>query len=88
MPDPMSDALKQVHDRIVAAAPSGVWSRADFLDIASPTAVEKTLQRLTKRGDIRRAQRGLYDKPSVSKITGKMVFPPRAFFYRCDRPTR
>ncbi len=80
MPDPTSDTLEQVHARIAASAPSGVWSRSDFLDLASPNAVEKALQRLTNRGDIRRPYRGLYDKPSVSKLTGKLVFPPRASF--------
>ncbi len=80
MPDPTSDTLDRIHDRIAQAAPGGVWSRADFLDIGTPNAVEKALQRLTLRGDIRRPYRGLYDKPSVSKLTGKMVFPPRASF--------
>ncbi len=80
MPDPTSDTLDRVYARIVAGAPSGVWSRGDFLDIASPTAIEKALQRLTNRGDIRRPHRGLYDRPSVSKLTGKLVFPPRASF--------
>jgi len=80
MPDPTSDTLEQVHTRIAAGAPSGVWSRADFLDLASPNAIEKALQRLTNRGDIRRPHRGLYDKPSVSRLTGKLVFPPRASF--------
>ena len=80
MPDPTSDTLEKVHSRIAAGAPSGVWSRGDFLDIASPNAVEKALQRLTNRGDIRRPYRGLYDKPSVSNLTGKLVFPPRASF--------
>ena len=80
MPDPTSDTLDRIHDRITACAPSGVWSRADFLDLASPNAVEKALQRLTNRGDIRRPHRGLYDKPSISKLTGKLVFPPRASF--------
>lgn len=80
MPDPTSDTLDRIHDRIAQAAPAGVWSRADFLDIGTPNAVEKALQRLTRRGDIRRPYRGLYDKPSVSKLTGKMVFPPRASF--------
>jgi hypothetical protein len=80
MPDPTSDTLDRIHDRIAQAAPAGVWSRADFLDIGTPNAVEKALQRLTLRGDIRRPYRGLYDKPSVSKLTGKMVFPPRASF--------
>lgn len=80
MPDPTSDTVEKVHARITAGAPSGVWSRGDFLDIASPNAVEKALQRLTNRGDIRRPYRGLYDKPTVSKLTGKLAFPPRASF--------
>jgi hypothetical protein len=80
MPDPTSDTLNRIHDRIAKAAPAGVWSRADFLDIGTPNAVEKALQRLTLRGDIRRPYRGLYDKPGVSKLTGKMVFPPRSSF--------
>jgi hypothetical protein len=80
MPDPTSDTLDRIHERIASAAPSGVWSRADFLDIATPYAVEKALQRLTSRGDIRRPHRGLYDKPGISQLTGKMVFPPRASF--------
>ncbi len=80
MPDPTSDTLDRIHARIAKSAPSGVWSRADFLDIGTPNAVEKALQRLTHRGDIRRHYRGLYDKPDTSKLTGKMVFPPRASF--------
>ena len=54
MPDPTSDTLDRIHARIAQAAPAGVWSRADFLDIGTPNAVEKALQRLTLRGDIRR----------------------------------
>jgi len=80
MPDPTSDTLERIHDRMTKAAPAGVWSRADFLDIGTPNAVEKALQRLTNRGDIRRPHRGLYDKPTTSQLTGKMVFPPRASF--------
>ena len=80
MPDPTSDTLERIHQRIAGAAPSGVWSRSDFLDIATPNAVEKALQRLTNRGDIRRPHRGLYDEPTISQLTGKMVFPPRASF--------
>ncbi len=80
MPDPTSDTLDRIYERIALTAPAGVWSRADFLDIATPNAVEKALQRLTRRGDIRRPYRGLYDKPGTSKLTGKMVFPPRASF--------
>lgn len=80
MPDPTSDTLNRIRDRIAQAAPSGVWSRADFLDIGTPNAVEKALQRLAQRGVIRRPYRGLYDKPGTSTLTGKMVFPPRSSF--------
>lgn len=80
MPDPTSDTQDRILARISQAAPGGVWSRADFLDIASPNAVEKALQRLANRGEIRRPYRGLYDKPETSKLTGKMVFPPRSSF--------
>lgn len=80
MPDPRSDTVERIYNRIAQAAPSGVWSRADFLDIGTPNAVEKALQRLTSSGQIRRAHRGLYDKPGESGLTGKMVFPPRASF--------
>jgi hypothetical protein len=80
MPDPTSVKLERINARITAAAPAGVWSRADFLDIGTPNAVEKALQRLANRGDIRRPRRGLYDKPATSGLTGKMVFPPRASF--------
>lgn len=80
MPDPTSDTLDRIHDRIEKAAPAGVWSRADFLDIGTPNAVEKALQRLVHRGDIRRPYRGLYDKPGASRLTGKMVFPPRSSY--------
>ncbi|KOF15613.1 hypothetical protein AC244_22910 [Ensifer adhaerens] len=80
MPDPTSDTLDRIRDRIEKAAPSGVWSRADFLDIGTPNAVEKALQRLAHRSVIRRPHRGLYDQPGTSKLTGKMVFPPRSAF--------
>ena len=36
MPDPTSDTLDRIHARIAQAAPAGVWSRADFLDIGTP----------------------------------------------------
>ena len=50
MPDPTSDSLQRIRDRIANAAPSGVWARADFLDIGTPNAVEKaSLDGLEKR---------------------------------------
>ncbi len=80
MPDPTSDTVQKVARRIAAAAPTGVWSKAGFLDIASPHGIEKALQRLANQGAIRRVHRGLYDQPAKSSLTGKMVFPPRSAF--------
>ena len=91
MPDPPSDTFARIHDRTAQAAPAVVWPPA-LLDIGTSNAVEKALQRLTRRGDIRQPYCGLYDKPDVSKLTGKMVFPPRASFIDaiawCDKLRR
>lgn len=76
MQQQMTGTAQLVYSRIEAGAPSGVWSRCDFLDLGSPHAVEKALQRLTTRGEIRRPSRGLYDKPALDPMTGKWVFPP------------
>lgn len=43
MPDPMSDILDRIHDKITKASLLGVWLRADFLDIGTPNAVEKAV---------------------------------------------
>lgn len=80
MPDPTADTVQKVAQRIAATAPTGVWSKADFLDIASPHGIEKALQRLANQGTIRRVHRGLYDQPAKSSLTGKMIFPPRSAF--------
>lgn len=47
---------------------------------SSPNAVEKALQRLANSGAVRRPYRGLYDKPGTSRLTGKMLFPPRSSY--------
>ena len=55
--------------RIESGAPRGVWTPQDFLDLGTRDAVDKTLQRLTSAGSLRRAGRGLYDKPSYNSLT-------------------
>jgi hypothetical protein len=55
--------------------PFGVWTPADFLDLGSRSAVDKALQRLAKGGTIRRIDRGLYDQPRPSTITGELTAP-------------
>src|ERR1019366_3880997 len=58
-------------ERIRADAPRKVWTPSDFVDLASRDAVDKTLQRLTKAGTLRRIDRGLYDQPGFNKLTQK-----------------
>lgn len=64
----------QIVDR-VSAEPAKVWTPGDFADAGSREAVDKALQRLAKSGELRRIERGLYDKPRLNKLTGKLSAP-------------
>lgn len=55
--------------------PRNVWTPGDFADLASRDAVDKTLQRLTNTHDLRRIERGLYDRPQSNSLTGKDRVP-------------
>jgi hypothetical protein len=66
-------------ERIQKDAPRKVWTPGDFVDLGSRDAVDKTLQRLTKAGDLRRIDRGLYDRPQPNPLTQKSDPPdPRS----------
>lgn len=64
----------QILNRI-AAEPAKVWTPGDFADAGSRDAVDKALQRLAKSGELRRIERGLYDKPRLNKLIGKPSAP-------------
>lgn len=64
-----SDLKTAILARIENGAPRGVWTPRDFLDLGARDAVDKTLQRLTRAGILRRVDRGLYDKPSFNSLT-------------------
>ncbi|WP_246660637.1 DUF6088 family protein [Nitratireductor sp. XY-223] len=64
----------RIADRI-AADPGKVWTPGDFVDLGSREAVDKALQRMVKSGDLRRIERGLYDKPTFNKLTGRQSVP-------------
>ena len=69
---------KTLPDRLRARvddAPRQVWTPADFADIGGRAAVDKALQRMVTSGQLRRIQRGLYDKPSQNALTGKSTVP-------------
>ena len=52
-----------------------VWIPGDFADLGARAAVDKTLQRLAAAGDIRRIDRGLYDRPRTNTLTGRATVP-------------
>lgn len=61
--------------RIESGAQQGVWTPRDFLDLGARDAVDKSLQRLTRAGNLRRVDRGLYDRPSLNSLTQKSSPP-------------
>jgi hypothetical protein len=64
----------QVLERI-ASDPDAVWTPADFAHLGSRAAIDKTLQRLVASGELRRIDRGLYDRPRKSRLTGREAVP-------------
>ena len=66
-------------DRIAQGVVGAVWTPTDFLDLGGRDAVDKTLQRLVKWDELRRIDRGLYDKPQFNSLTQQQSAPnPRA----------
>lgn len=70
-----SDLKTAVLKRIQTDAPRKVWTPGDFVDLGSRDAVDKTLQRLTTAGELRRLDRGLYDKPQLNALTQQSTPP-------------
>ena len=60
MRGPNRDLKRQILDRIDAQ--TAVWTPVDFLELGARASVDKALQRLAAGGDIRRLDRGLYDR--------------------------
>jgi len=71
----MNDLKTQIMAHIDAAAPDQVWVPADFSQLGNRSAVDKALQRLVAAGQLRRIDRGLYDRPKVNSLT-KQATPP------------
>jgi hypothetical protein len=59
----------------IAAKPDEVWTPGDFAALGSRAAVDKALQRLAAAGDLRRIDRGLYDRPRKNELTGRPTVP-------------
>jgi len=78
--DTQSPRLKAlILDRVGQGVAGAVWTSTDFLDLGRRDAVDKTLQRLVKWGELRRIDRRLYDKPRFISLTQQQSAPdPRA----------
>ena len=59
----------------IARDSGSVWTPGDFADLGRRAEVDKTLQRLEAAGDIRRIDRGLYDRPTINSLTKKPAVP-------------
>ena len=76
MVDPTQDTdLRSKLLARVASQPDEVWTPADFADLGGRAAVDKTLQRLAAAGELRRIDRGLYDRPRKNSLTGQPTVP-------------
>lgn len=70
-----SDLKTKILEEIQAAEPTRVWTPADFTVLGTREAVDKALQRLAKSAELRRIERGLYDRPRISSLTKKLTNP-------------
>ena len=59
----------------IETEPDDVWVPNDFADLGNRPAIDKTLQRLVASGDLRRIDRGLYDRPRMNDLTGRPTMP-------------
>ena len=71
---PPSELRTRLLDRI-ARDPRSVWTPGDFVDLGNRAAIDKTLQRLETAGEVRRIDRGLYDRPTINSLTKRPVVP-------------
>jgi predicted transcriptional regulator of viral defense system len=59
-----------------ATKSASTFSAKDFLHLGNPAAIRKALERLTKRGDLRRIRRGFYDRPRPHPLLGQTAPDP------------
>lgn len=71
----MNDLKTQILDHMDAGTLGQVWSPADFAHLGGRDAVDKALQRLVASDQLRRIDRGLYDRPKMNSLTKKAAAP-------------
>lgn len=68
----MQSIVSKIKKRIYSKNKGFVFTKSQFLDLGSRTAVAKTLERLADSGAIRRLARGLYDYPEKHPVLGDL----------------
>lgn len=70
----MSGLAENIMKRVRARG-RGKWvfTAKDFIDLGNRAAVDQALTRLTRKGELRRVGRGIYDWPRMSKFLGRLV---------------
>ena len=71
----MSDLKSTVTTLVKAGGANHVWVPTDFAAFGSRDAVDKTLQRMVRDGELRRIDRGLYDRPTINRLTKRPTSP-------------
>ena len=73
MRGPNLQTKAQIADRVAGRQQGYVWTSLDFLDLGPRDAIDKALQRMVASGDLRRVERGLYDRPRQNALTGQLA---------------
>lgn len=71
----MSDLKASILAQIDAAGPGHVWVPTDFAQLGNRDAIDKALQRMALAGELRRIDRGLYDRPKRNSLTKRPTSP-------------
>lgn len=62
----------QISRRVQRSASGTVFTPDSFATMGSRSAIDKALQRMVARGELRRLSRGLYDKPRHDELLGTL----------------
>ncbi|WP_420993007.1 DUF6088 family protein [Cupriavidus sp. 30B13] len=71
----MSALKSRISASIDSAARGQVWVPSDFAGLGNRDAIDKALQRMVAAGELRRIERGLYDRPTTNRLTKKPSTP-------------
>lgn len=71
----MSDLKSRITALNDATGPGKVWVPTDFAQLGNRDTIDKTLQRMVQAGELRRIDRGLYDRPGINSLTKRPTTP-------------